>query len=184
MLSILLLLVAAQGVPAVPGEGTLVSFCKQGRMSACLELAKDNPGKAAEIQAELAKAALRQEALRVAEEEAQKKEDAEADESSEASAEPPNCNGQNHHIISKRIAEALKEHETLGGLYEPRDKRFVAKAKDKEAHCGYQDWHRKVDAEVIAWLSRYEKAAPEQFMKMLREIYSRPDMLKRFPNGF
>lgn len=185
MLSLLILLVAAQG-PAVPGEGTLVSFCKQGRMSACKELAKDNPVKAAEIQAEFAKAALRQEALRVAEEEAREKENAKADESSEAEAsgEPPNCNGQNHHIISKPIAEALKEHETLSGLYEPRDERFVAKAKDKESHCGYQDWHRKVDKEVIEWLTDNKRATAEQFMKMLREIYNRPDMLKRFPNGF
>jgi hypothetical protein len=184
MLSLLLLLVVAQGVPAVPGEGTLVSFCKQGRLSACQELAKIDPGKAAEIQAGLAKAALLQKTLRVAEEEAREKEDAEADESSEASGEPPNCNGQDHHVISRPIAEALKEHESLGGLYKPRDKRFVAQAKDKESHCGYQDWHRKVDAEVIDWLRRYEKATPEQFMKMLRELYNRPDMLKRFPNGF
>jgi hypothetical protein len=182
MLPLLVLLVAAQ-IPAVPGEGTLVSFCKQGRLAACQELAKLYPQQAAKLQAELAKAALSQEAFRVAEEEAREEEDSK-DAEAESSGEPPNCNGQNHHIISKRIAEALKEHETLGGLYEPRDKRFVAKAKDKEAHCGYQVWHRKVDAEVIQWLADNRKATAEQFMKMLREIYSRPDMLKRFPNGF
>jgi hypothetical protein len=60
----------------------------------------------------------------------------------------------------------------------------VAKAKDKESHCGYQKWHRDVDMEVITWLRRYAEATPEQFMKKLREIYSRKDMLKRFPNGF
>jgi uncharacterized Zn finger protein len=185
MLSLLILLVAAQA-PAVPGEGTLVSICKQGRMSACQELAKVDPGKAAEIQAELAKTALRQEALRVAGEEAQEKGDTNTGESSvaEVSGEPPNCNGQNHHIISRPIADALKEHETLAGLYEPRDKRFVAKAKDRESHCGYQDWHRKVDKEVVEWLTDNKKATAEQFMKMLREIYNRPDMIKRFPNGF
>lgn len=185
MLPVLLLLVAAQ-VPAVPGEGTLVSFCKQGRLTACEELANVDPQKAAQIQAELAKAALTLEALKAAEEEAREKADAKADESSEAEAsgEPPNCNGQNHHIISRPIAEELERHKTLRGLYEPRDERFVAKAKDKESHCGYQEWHRKVDAEVIEWLKANEKATPEQFMKMLREIYNRKEMLERFPNGF
>lgn len=183
MLPLLLLLIVAPA-PAVPGEGTLVSFCKQGRLSACQELAKDYPEKAAEIQAEFAKAALRQEALRVAEEEAREQEDAKADESSEASNEPPNCKGQEHHIISRPIAKALEDHQTLRGLYAPRDKRFKSRAKDEDSHCGYQDWHRKVDEEVIAWLKRYERATPEQFMKMLREIYNRSDMLKRFPDGF
>lgn len=189
MLPLLLLLIASQA-PAVPGEGTLVSFCKQGRLSACQELAAVNPRKAAEIQAELAKTALSREALRAAEEEGRDKDDAAADESSEASAtaeasdEPPNCTGQEHHIISRRIFAALKDHETLRGLYKPRDKRFKTRAKDKESHCGYQEWHRQVDAEVIKWLKDQEKATSEQFMKMLRELYNRPEMLKRFPNGF
>ena len=191
MLSLLLLLVATQ-IPAVPGEGSLVSSCKQGGVTACQELAKAYPEKAAEIQAELAKMALRTEALRVAEEEAREKEDAQADESSEAAAEsgaeasdePPNCKGQNHHIISRPIAEQLEKHATLRGLYQPRDERFKTRAKDEKSHCGYQEWHRKVDAEVIEWLKRESKATAEQFMKMLREIYNRKDMLERFPNGF
>jgi len=191
MLSLLLLLLAAQ-IPAVPGEGSLVSTCKQGRLTACQELAKINPEKAAEIQAELAKAALQQEALRIAEEEAREKEEAQAEASSEAAAEsaaeasdePPNCKGQEHHIISRTIAKALEEHDTLRGLYKPRDPRFKTRAMNEEDHCGYQDWHRKVDEEVIAWLGRYQRATPEQFMKLLREIYSRKDLLKRFPNGF
>lgn len=180
MLPLLLLLIVAP-VPAVPGEGTLVSFCKQGRLSACQELAKINPEKAAEIQAEFAKAALSGEALRVAEEEARENE---ADESSEASDEPPNCKGQEHHIISRPIAEELEKHETLRGLYKPRDERFKTRAKDKESHCGYQKWHRDVDLEVIKWLVKERRATPEQFMKFLREIYNRKNMLKRFPNGF
>jgi hypothetical protein len=188
MLPLLLLLVASQ-VPAVPGEGTLVSFCKQGRLAACQELAKIQPERAAEIQAELAKAALAREALKVAEEEAREKEDAKADDSSEASEaeasdEPPNCKGQNHHIISRPIAKALEDHKTLRGLYEPRDERLKTRAKDKESHCGYQQWHRDVDAEVIKWLEDNPEATPEQFMMKLREIYKRPELLKRFPNGF
>lgn len=185
MLPLLLLLVAAQ-VPAVPGEGTLVSFCKQGRLTSCEELAKINPELAAQIRAELAKAALSREALRVAEEEAREKEDAEADESSEAEAsdEPPNCKGQEHHVISRSIAEELEKHETLRGLYKPRDERFKTRAKDKDSHCGYQRWHRDVDLEVINWLVKERRATPEQFMKFLRELYNRKDMRERFPNGF
>jgi hypothetical protein len=190
MLPLLLLLIVAP-TPAVPGEGTLVSFCKQGRLSACQELAKLYPEKAAEIQAELAKTGLSAEALRIAEEEGRGKEDAEADESSEADAsgaeasgEPPDCKGQEHHIISRKIAEQLEQHETLRGLYKPRDERFKTRAKDEKSHCGYQDWHRKVDKEVIEWLLTERRATPEQFMKFLREIYKREDMLKRFPNGF
>jgi hypothetical protein len=121
-------------------------------------------------------------------EDAQAKEDAEfaeaAEAKGEAAPEPPDCQGQNHHVISRPIAKALEEHKTLRGLYEPRDERYVAKAKDKESHCGYQQWHRDVDLEVIRWLRRYDEATPEQFMKMLREIYNRKDLLKRFPNGF
>jgi hypothetical protein len=137
---------------------------------------------------ELAKAALRREALRAADEAAREKEDAaEADAAGaegEAAPEPPDCKGQNHHVISRPIAKALEEHRTLRGLYEPRDERFVAKAKDKESHCGYQEWHRKVDAEVVQWLREHDKATPAQFMQKLREIYNREDMLERFPHGF
>ncbi len=55
---------------------------------------------------------------------------------------------------------------------------------NKDSHCGYQDWHRKVDAEVIQWLRDHETATPTQFMRKLREIYNRKEMLQRFPNGF
>jgi hypothetical protein len=118
-------------------------------------------------------------------EEAPENESAKADDASEAgeSDEPPNCTGQNHHVISRPIARELERHPTLRGLYKPRDERFKLRAKDKESHCGYQQWHRDVDAEVTKWLDRYQKATPKQFEEFLREIYSRPEMLKRFPNG-
>lgn len=169
-----------------------MSFCKQGRLTACQQLAEIYPEKAAEIQAELAKVELTRRALKAAEEEARDKEDAKANESSEAAAEsgaeasgePPNCKGQEHHIISKKIAKALDDHKTLRGLYEYRDERLKTRAEDKDSHCGYQDWHRKVDEEVVRWLEDNPTATPEQFMKMLRELYKRPDLLQRFPNGF
>ncbi|MFL5345439.1 MAG: Wall-associated protein precursor [Hyalangium sp.] len=184
MIQLLLLLVSAQ-IPAVPGETTLVSFCKQGSLSACEALRQVNPKLAADIEAEVAKVALAREALKVAEE-AREKGDAKAEESSEAEAsdEPPNCKGQEHHIISRPIAEELEKHRVLRGLYKPRDARFKTRAKDLESHCGYQEWHRKVDEEVIKWLRDFPNATPEQFMRMLREIYSRKEMLERFPYGF
>ncbi len=121
-------------------------------------------------------------------EEAQAKEDAAfadaAEAEGEAAPEPPDCQGQNHHVISRPIAKALKDHKILGGLYEPRDERYVAKAKDKESHCGYQKWHRDVDLEVIRWIRRFDEATQKEFEAFLREIYNRPDMLERFPHGF
>lgn len=116
-------------------------------------------------------------------EETHAQEGAETAEGAEVSDEPPNCTGQNHHAISRPIAEELEKHGTLRGLYKPRDERFVTRAKDKESHCGYQQWHRDVDKEVIQWLKDEAKATPSQFEHMLREIYARPDMLARFPNG-
>jgi hypothetical protein len=145
-----------------------------------------SPAEIAEVfnSAKLLYEATQTEVVRL-EEEAQEPEDAEAAEAEgEAAPEPPDCQGQDHHVISRPIAKELERHETLAGLYEPRDKRFVAKAKDKESHCGYQRWHRDVDLEVINWLKTQENPTPKQFEAFLREIYNRPKMLKRFPNGF
>ncbi len=144
-----------------------------------------NPQLAAELRAELAKAALWVTARKLAEGTVREQQASGVSSSAaDASDEPPDCNGQEHHIISRPIAEALEKHETLRRRYEPRDERFKTKAKDKESHCGYQKWHREVDEEVIEWLGNRPKATPEQFMKFLREIYNRPAMRKRFPNGF
>jgi hypothetical protein len=41
-----------------------------------------------------------------------------------------------------------------------------------------------MDAEVVQWLREQDKATPAQFMQKLRELYSRKDMLERFPHGF
>jgi hypothetical protein len=94
------------------------------------------------------------------------------------------ASGQLHHVISRSIAQKLERHRTLSGRYTERDPRFVTRAADKASHNGYQHWHRDVDREVIKWLDRYIDATPEQFEAFLREIYSRPQMRARFPNGF
>ncbi|KFA89690.1 hypothetical protein [Archangium violaceum] len=99
-------------------------------------------------------------------------------------SEPIQCTGQLHHIISRPIAKALAKHRTLKGQYKARDKRFVSRAVDEKAHCGYQQWHRDVDKEVVEWLERNGTTTAKEFEAFLREIYNRPDMLARFPHGF
>ncbi|WPB75826.1 Wall-associated protein precursor [Archangium violaceum] len=188
LLPLILVLVTTQ-IPCGPREFSDTCKCKQGMATACEALRQTDKKLADALEA-----AARQEARRVVEaahaqqgaEEsgASESEVEEATQASSDSPEPPECKGQNHHVISKRIARALKAHPVLRGLYKARDERFVARAKDEESHCGYQRWHRDVDDEVVAWLRKTEDATREQFEAFLREIYSRPDMLARFPNGY
>ncbi|MDY7226288.1 Wall-associated protein precursor [Hyalangium rubrum] len=179
MLPVLLLLLVAQ-VPCAQNEPSVVCHCKQGQASACTALRVSDPKLADAIEKALLAVKL-EEGTRQAQSAATAESD---DQASSSTSEPPECTGQNHHVISRPIAKALKEHETLDGLYRPRDPRYMTQAKDEEAHCGYQDWHRKVDAEVIQWLKENSKATPKQFEEFLRKIYDRPEMRARFPNGF
>lgn len=189
MLSTLLVVLLTQ-LPCTPGETSAVCHCKQGMVSACLALAGVEPLRAAEVLDEVVGAleVLDQASQMAGKEDADKKKQlqatAEALSQSLGSTEPPNCKGQEHHPISRPIAKALEDHPSLKGHYKPRDPRFVARAKDEQSHCGYQQWHRDVDQEVINWLKTNSKATPQQFMDKLREIYSRPEMQARFPNGF
>jgi hypothetical protein len=100
--------------------------------------------------------------------------------------EKQECTGQWHHIISKTVwyGTQLESHDVLRGKYSYRDSRFVTQAKDLKAHCGWEGWHRKVDREIAAWLKTFRQATPEQFEAFLREVYARPELLARFPNGF
>jgi hypothetical protein len=41
-----------------------------------------------------------------------------------------------------------------------------------------------VDEEVIRWLEEHPQATPKEFMSKLRDIYGRPEIKARFPNGF
>jgi hypothetical protein len=180
MFASLLLLLLTQ-IPCIPEETSTVCHCKAGMLSACETLKLTNPEKAAEILAQLEKAAAQ---AKVLEEAGQKAEEALEAEAAADCSEPKECKGQLHHVISRPIAKALEKHETLGGHYKPRDPRFVTRADDEKSHCGYQEWHRKVDAEVIKWLEDHRQATPEQFEAFIREIYNRPLMRARFPNGF
>ena len=177
MLSFVLSVLLTQ-LACVPGDTTTICYCKQGVVSACEVLQVTEPEVYRAIKA--ARAVLKlEESVREAEETRKEQNASSCDE-----GEPPQCKGQWHHIISKRIAEALTRHKTLKGKYGARDPRFVSRAKDEESHCGYQSWHRDVDREVADWLDTYQDATAKQFEAYLREVYKRPELLKRFPHGF
>ncbi len=172
-------------LPCFPGDSTLVCHCKQGFVDSCAALAE----------ADLA--ALRgllrtAEMVKAAQGEAEKVKEKSTDvvDTGCGAGQDPNdddqgkCTGQDHHIISMTVWTALNEHDVLRGLYRYRDPRFVAQANDLKAHCGWQDWHRKIDAEIAAWLKQHGKATAEEFEAYLREVYARPELRARFPNAF
>ncbi len=91
--------------------------------------------------------------------------------------------GQQHHAIPKTVWKQLQTNPNLKGKYQPRDPRFVTRARDLNAHKGYQRWHRDLDREVTDWLRRNRDATPGQFENFLRNRYQQSDLLDRFPEG-
>jgi hypothetical protein len=179
MLAVLLVVLAQAGL-CTPADTSAVCDCKMGKAGACELLMQMDPLVAAELEKTAAQAAL----LEAARREQEAKASAAQSQETSAAPEPPDCKGQQHHIISRTIAKALERHDTLKGLYQARDPRFVSQAKDEQSHCGYQDWHRKVDQEVVEWLARTRRATQKEFEDYLRSIYNRPEMRERFPRGF
>jgi hypothetical protein len=197
VLSLWLMMMTTQVVACLPNETSMVCYCKAGQVSACVSLVRDDWREAVRVLGQVVEglealdemerassAAWRKERKKQEERRRELERSAESLSESLGPSKLPDCKGQQHHLISRPIAKALSRHSTLKGLYKPRDPRFVAKARDKQSHCGYQKWHRDVDGEVIEWLDTKPKATPEQFMDKLREIYDRPDMKVRFPHGF
>jgi hypothetical protein len=92
--------------------------------------------------------------------------------------------GQNHHILTNKVMRALDEHETLAGVFKRDDKRFQFRAKDAEAHKGYDEWHREIDDEVVLWIKKEEnkKATPQDFIRYLHDLYQQPLHRSRIPN--
>lgn len=78
-------------------------------LSACETLRLSEPEQAAELLSRLEQTAA---LAKVVEDVGQKAEALAAEAASDCS-EPKECKGQLHHIISKRIADALEKHETL-----------------------------------------------------------------------
>ena len=93
-------------------------------------------------------------------------------------------NRQIHHPISGAVHNALEKHPILRGKYKLRDERFESLAKDLASHQGYQDWHRKLDGEVEAWVRKHKEATEAEFETWLRWRYSQPDVQPKFPKGF
>jgi hypothetical protein len=191
MVSAVVMTVLTQVFTCSPSDMSAVCNCKAGMMSACATLLADEPENAERLLNQVEGALTALEALQMAGKAKSDKDNAEKERLQKIAqaiggetSEPPNCKGQEHHLISRRVARELEKHRTLKGLFKPRDPRYVARARDDQAHCGYQDWHRKVDEELMDWLTRWQKATPEDFLDKLREIYSRPEMKARFPNGF
>lgn len=157
-------------LPCTPGELTVVCNCKQGMASACAALAGTDE--------EALKNILRMAVIAKAAEEAKKREGAgTAVDTGCGSGQDPNgddgkqkCTGQAHHLISKTVWLALENHDLLRGRYRYRDARFVARAKNLEAHCGWQDWHRNLDQEIARWIRDNGQATAQQFEAYLREV--------------
>lgn len=184
LLPLILVLVTTQ-LPCGPREFSDTCKCKQGVATAC-EALRQTDKKLADALEAAANQAVRAvvEASNAQGTEEPGSQVKEAAQASYDAPEPPDCKGQKHHIISKPIARELNNHRILQGAYKARDPRLVAQAKDEEAHCGYQQWHRDVDDEVIEWLKMNKTATSRKFEDFLREIYARPEMRARFPHGF
>jgi hypothetical protein len=91
--------------------------------------------------------------------------------------------GQVHHLISGIVFDAIDQHPILKGKYKYRDSRFEVIAVNEEAHRGWEEWHRKVDEQVAAWLKRFQKATEAEFEAWLDWRYAQPDLQSRFVMG-
>jgi hypothetical protein len=89
--------------------------------------------------------------------------------------------GQVHHDISQKVYQALQRHRRLRGRYRLRDRRFAARARDRSSHCGYQQWHRRLDGQTVDWIEGNPDARPAQFEAFLRGRYAQADLHRRFP---
>jgi hypothetical protein len=92
--------------------------------------------------------------------------------------------GQIHHAISTKIARALENHPVIAGMFSKRDPTFVTQAIDGAAHRGYQKWHRDLDDEVVNWIRGNRDKNGDDILAFLKNLYERPDIKARFPNGF
>jgi hypothetical protein len=94
------------------------------------------------------------------------------------------CTGQDHHAITAQIYRELQEHRTLKNVYKYRDNRFVSQAINKEAHIGWETWHRAMEEKVVRWIKDTKAATPADFEAFLRDLYKNDKTLNwRFPNG-
>jgi hypothetical protein len=181
MLATAVLLLSLSQVPCTPADSTVVCDCKQLKPGACEVLEEADPKLYQQVLRLLWMAKASKEAAKACE----KDKTATATSGCPEPPERKECDGQEHHAISKRVWEALEAHAILKGLYKYRDERFVTQAVNREAHCGWiNTWHEALDKEVASWLKEKKDATPAQFEAWLRARYNKPDLKWRFPNGF
>ncbi|RMG37448.1 MAG: hypothetical protein D6732_06765 [Methanobacteriota archaeon] len=90
--------------------------------------------------------------------------------------------GQRHHLLSKKIMNALDNHPTLKNIFKREDPRFIYNAADDAAHRGYQTWHRQYDSMVVDWLEKHPSATPDDFTRYLHDLHQQPWLQERIPN--
>ena len=78
---------------------------------------------------------------------------------------------------------ALNNHQTLAGMLDRSQ--AVVQAMTREAHLGYQNWHRFIDNTMINWLQDplHREATANQFWGELYKLYNTPDLIDRFGQG-
>ncbi len=91
---------------------------------------------------------------------------------------PIKTGGQGHHVLSRRIIDAIKNNKNL--VSSANRNKSVIKAWTKEAHKGYQDWHRKIDSSVEIWAENNPNATVEEFGRFLYDLYFTKEMIRSF----
>jgi len=96
---------------------------------------------------------------------------------------------QLHHAITRRISDQLGDMG-LQRHFRYRDPRYTSRARDYDAHHGYQQWHIDLDDRVVDWLQGHLDAArdhaddlADRFIDWLRDVYDQPDLQRRFPQN-
>jgi RHS repeat-associated protein len=92
--------------------------------------------------------------------------------------------GQGHHLISKKITEALNNHKILKGAfdYSRKNSKYIYNALDDASHKGYEGWHRIYDATVVQWLQSNQSASVARFHKYLHNLHQQHWLKSRIPN--
>lgn len=90
--------------------------------------------------------------------------------------------GQVHHLLSKKIMEAINNHKNLSGKFFRNDPDFIYRAANAEAHRGYQEWHREYDKRVERWLNENPRATVDQFRSYLNNLHQEEWLRSRIPN--
>ena len=91
----------------------------------------------------------------------------------------PGAVGQKHHPISNPIQNQVQNNPNLKGNV-TRDGWGTIQASKTEDHRGYQDWHRKVDADTVAWLQDNKYATMPDFCNYMNSVYGTSEMTSRF----